>query len=78
MCSLYLSMKIYSFCINFTSTAYATNDTTKIYKPEFAVCIPFFHDRKLGPICHQIGGHVRSSFLSGHWLTYISSSTIVS
>ena len=36
-----------------------------VYKPEFAVCVPFFYDRKLGPVCHQIGGRVRSSFLSG-------------
>jgi len=32
-----------------------------------AVCFPFFPDRKLGPVCHQIGVRVRSSFLSGQW-----------
>ena len=53
MCSLYLPMKRYSFCITLTPTAYATNDTTiihHVYKPNFAVCVPFFHDRKLGPV----------------------------
>jgi len=33
---LYLPMKRYSFCITFTPTAYATNDTTiirHVYKP---------------------------------------------
>ena len=61
-------MKIYSFCITFIRTAYVTNNTTKIhhvYKPDFAACVPFFPDRKLGPVCYQIGGLVRSSFLSG-------------
>ena len=36
MCSLYLPMKKYSFCITFTATAYSTIDTTVIhhvYKP---------------------------------------------
>ena len=64
-------MKRYSLCITFTPTAYAINDTTiihHVYKPEFAVCVSFFHDRKLGPVCHQIGGRVQSSFLSGQWL----------
>jgi len=60
MCSLYLQKKRYSFCITFTSMAYATNNTT--------VIVLFFHDRKLGPVCHKIGGRVRSSFLSGQWL----------
>jgi len=70
MCSLYLSMKRYSFYFTFTPTAYATNDTTiihHVYKPDFAVYVPFFHDRKLGHVCHHIGGRVRSSFLSGQW-----------
>jgi len=42
MCSLYLPMKGYLFCITFTPTAYATNDTTIIhhaYKPDFAVYV---------------------------------------
>ena len=71
MCSLYfnyLPMKRYSFCITFTPTTYATSDKTiirHVYKPDFAVCVPFSSDRKLGPVCHQIGGRVRSSFLSG-------------
>ena len=63
-------MKRYSLCITFTPTAYATNDTTiihHVYKPDFSICVPFFNDRKSGPVCHQIGGHVRSSFLSGQW-----------
>ena len=37
-------MKIYSFCITFTPTAYATNDTTiihLIYKPDFVACVTF-------------------------------------
>jgi len=66
MCSLYLPMKRYPVCITFIPTAYATIDTTiihHVYKPDFAV--PFFHDRKLGPVCHQIGCRVRSSFLLG-------------
>ena len=61
-------MKRYYLCITFTPTTYATIDTTVIhhvYKPDFAVYLPFFHDRKLGPVCHQIGGRVQSSFLSG-------------
>ena len=65
-------MKRYSFGITFTPTAYANNDTTKIhhvYKSDFAVCVPFFHDRKSGPVCHQIGRRVRSSFLSGQWMS---------
>ena len=64
-------MKRYSFCITFTPTAYATNDTTiihHIYKPDFAVCVPFFPDRELGYVYHQIGGRIRSSFHSGQWL----------
>ena len=72
--SMCLPMESYSFCITFTPTAYATNDTTiirHVYKPDFAVCVPFFHDRKLGPVCHQIGGRVRSSFLSGQWCNVI-------
>ena len=35
-------------CITSTPTAYATIGTTiihHVYKPDFAVCIPFFHDR---------------------------------
>ena len=49
-------MKRYSFCITFTSMAYATNDTTiihHVYKPDFAVCVPFCPGRKLGLVCHQ-------------------------
>ena len=37
-------MKRYSLCITFTSTAYATKDTTiihHIYKLDFAVWVPF-------------------------------------
>jgi len=33
-----------------------------------AACVPVCPDRKLGPVFHQIGGLVRSSFLSGQWL----------
>ena len=36
-----------------------------VYKPDFAVCAPFSHGQKLEPVCHQIGGRARSSFLSG-------------
>ena len=46
-------MKRYPFCITFTATAYATNDTTiirHVYKPDCAVYVPLFHDRKLGPV----------------------------
>ena len=38
-------MKRYSFCSTFSPTAYASNDSTiihHVYKPEFAVCVPFF------------------------------------
>ena len=66
MCSLYLPMKIYFFCITFTPMAYTTNDITIIHhvcKPDFAVRVPFFHNRKLGRVSHQIGGRVRSNFL---------------
>jgi len=52
----------------FSPTAYATNDNTiihHVYKPDFAVCVRFFHDRMSGPVCHHIGGRVWSSFLSG-------------
>jgi len=68
MCSLYLPMKRHPVCITSTPTAYATIDRTIIhyvYKPDFAVCVPFSHDRKLGPVCHQTGGRVRSSFPLG-------------
>ena len=54
-------MKIYSFCITFMPTAYATIDTTiihHVYETDFAVCIPFCPGRKLGPVGHQIGGCV--------------------
>jgi hypothetical protein len=69
MYSLYLPMKIYSFCITFTPTAYENDDTTIIHhKPILAVYYPFFHDRNLGPVCHQIGGRVRSRFFSGEWV----------
>ena len=37
------------FYITFTPTAYVTNDPTiihRVYKPDFAVWVPFFHDRK--------------------------------
>ena len=73
-------MKIYSFLITSTPTAYATNDTTLIhhvYKPDCAVCLPCFHDRKLGPVCHQIGGRFRFSFLSGLCLKNISNPAII-
>jgi len=57
----------------FYAHAYATNDRIVIhhvYKPNFAVCVPFFHHRKLGPICHQIGGRVRFGVLSGDCIQY--------
>ena len=71
MCSLYFPMKRYSFCITFSTTAYSTSDTTiihHVYKPDFSSLRSYFLDRKLRPVCHQIGGRVRSSFLSGQWL----------
>ena len=64
-------MKRYSLDITFIPTAYATNDTTiilHVYKLDFAVCVSFFHDWKLGPVFHQIGGRVRFSFPTGQWL----------
>ena len=73
MFSLYLPMKIYPVCITSTPTAYATIDIIiihHVYKPDFAVCVPFFLDRKLGPVCHQIGGRVRSIFLLGQLAPY--------
>jgi len=38
-----------------------------VYKPDFAIYVLFSPDRKLGPVCHQIGVRARSSFLSGQW-----------
>ena len=70
MCSLYLPMKRHPVCITSTTTAYATIDTTiihHVYKPDFFSLRSYFLDRKLEPVCHQIGGHVRSSFLLGQW-----------
>ena len=78
-CVLILQMNRYFFCITFTPTAYATNDTTiihHVYKPDFGVIVPFFHYRKLWPVCHQIGGRVRSSFLSGQWFTLLKFSSV--
>ena len=74
MYSLYLPMKWYPVCITFTPTAYTTIDTIiihNVYKPDFAVCVPFFLDRKLWPVCHQIGGRVLSCFLLGQWYDQI-------
>ena len=48
--------------------AYVTSDTTiihHVYKPDSSTLRSYFLDRKLGPICHQIGGRVRSRFLLG-------------
>ena len=70
MCSLYLPMKRHPVCITSTYTAYATIDTTiinHVYKPDFSSLRSYFLDRKLGPVCHQIGGRVRSSFLLCQW-----------
>ena len=70
MCSLYLPMKRHPVCITPAPTAYATIDTTiihHVYKPAFTSLRSYFLDRKLGPVCHQIGGRVRSSFLLGQW-----------
>ena len=56
-------MKRYFFCISFTPTAYATNDTTiihHVYKPDFAIksvamfCLVFF----------QVNGYI--SLITGH------------
>ena len=67
MCSLYLQMNIHPVCITSTHhTAYATIDTViihHVYKPDFSSLRSYFLDRKLGPVCHQIGDRVRSSFL---------------
>jgi len=66
MCTLYLPMNKYPVCITSTPTAYATIDTIithHVYKPVFFSLRSYFHDRELGPVCHQIGGRVRSSFL---------------
>jgi len=66
-------MKRYSVCITFTPKAYATIDKIhRVYKLDFAVCVPFCPARKLGPVCHQIGCHVRSSFLSGQWMLLLT------
>ena len=61
-------MKRHPVCITSTHTAYATSDTIIIlikYKPDFSSLRSYFLDRKLGPVCYQIGGHVQSSFLLG-------------
>ena len=68
MCSLYLPIKRDPVYITSMHTAYATIDTTIIhlvYKSDFSSLRSYFLDRKLGPVCHQIGGCVRSSFLLG-------------
>jgi len=74
MCSLYLPMKRHPVCITSTPTDYATSDTTiilHVYKPDFSSLRSYFLDRKLGPVCHQIGGRVGSSFLLGQWFTHL-------
>ena len=61
-------MKRHPVCITFTHTAYATIDTTIIhhlYKPDFSSLHSYFLERKLGPVYHEIGGRVRSSFRLG-------------
>ena len=63
-------MKRHPVCITCTHAAYATIDTTiipHVYKPDFFSLRSYFLDRKLGPVYHQIGGRVRSSFLLGQW-----------
>jgi len=70
MCTLYLPMKRYPVCITSTPTAYAAIDTTiihHVYKLDFSSMRVYFLDRKLEPVCHLIGGRVRSSFLLGQW-----------
>jgi len=67
-------MERHPVCITSTPTAYATIDTTiihHVYKPDFSSIRSYFHDRKLGPVCHQIGGRVRSSFLLGQCVHHL-------
>ena len=61
-------MKRPPVCIISMHTAYATIDTTiiqHVYKPDFFSLRSYFLDRKLGPVCHQIGGRARFGFLLG-------------
>ncbi|KAK2142236.1 hypothetical protein LSH36_982g00104 [Paralvinella palmiformis] len=41
-------------------------------KSRFLSLRSYFLDRKLRPVCHQIGGRVRSSFLLGQWVEKLS------
>ena len=66
-------MKRHPVYITFTHTVYATIDTIiihHVYKSDFSSLRSLFLDRKLGPVCHQIGGRDRSSFLLGQWLRH--------
>ena len=61
-------MKRDPVCITSMHTAYAIIDTTiihHVYKPDFSSLRSYFLDRKLVPVCHQIGGRVRYGFLLG-------------
>ena len=64
-------MKRHPVCITSMHTAYATIDTTinhHVYKPDFFSLRSYFLDRKLGPVCHKIGGVFGLVFLLGQWL----------